>query len=37
VRTAFAKRNGSALVGALKRMAVAQLAYALLFTFGLLL
>jgi 1,4-dihydroxy-2-naphthoate octaprenyltransferase len=37
VRTAFAKRNGPALVGALKRMAVAQLAYALLLTFGLLL
>jgi 1,4-dihydroxy-2-naphthoate octaprenyltransferase len=37
VRTAFAMRTGPALVGALKRMAVAQLAYALLFTLGLLL
>jgi 1,4-dihydroxy-2-naphthoate polyprenyltransferase len=37
VRTAFATQNGPALVGALKRMAVAQLAYALLFTLGLLL
>lgn len=37
VRTAFATRAGPALVGALKRMAVAQLAYALLFTLGLLL
>ena len=36
VRTAFAARTGPALVGALKRMAVAQLAYALLFTLGLL-
>jgi 1,4-dihydroxy-2-naphthoate octaprenyltransferase len=37
VRTAFATRTGPGLVGALKRMAVAQLAYALLFTLGLLL
>lgn len=37
VRTAFATRNGPSLVGALKRMAVAQLAYALLFTVGLIL
>jgi 1,4-dihydroxy-2-naphthoate polyprenyltransferase len=37
VRTAFATRTGPSLVGALKRMAVAQLAYALLFTVGLLL
>jgi 1,4-dihydroxy-2-naphthoate octaprenyltransferase len=37
VRTAFATRTGPALVGALKRMAIAQLAYALLFTLGLLL
>ena len=37
VRTAFASAAPSALVGALKRMAVAQLAYALLFTLGLLL
>jgi 1,4-dihydroxy-2-naphthoate polyprenyltransferase len=37
VRTAFATRTGPRLVGALKRMAVAQLAYALLFTVGLLL
>jgi 1,4-dihydroxy-2-naphthoate octaprenyltransferase len=37
VRTAFATRNGPPLVGALKRMAVAQLAFALLFTVGLIL
>ena len=35
VRTAFATRAGPPLVGALKRMAVAELAYALLFTVGL--
>ena len=37
VRTAFAGTSAPALVGALKRMAVAQLTYALLFTLGLLL
>ena len=37
VRTAFASTAPPALVGALKRMAAAQLAYALLFTLGLLL
>jgi 1,4-dihydroxy-2-naphthoate polyprenyltransferase len=37
VRTAFATQSGPALVGALKRMAIAELAYALLFTGGLLL
>ena len=37
VRTAFATRSGPELVGALKRMAAAELAYALLFTVGLLL
>jgi 1,4-dihydroxy-2-naphthoate octaprenyltransferase len=37
VRTAFATRSGPALVGALKRMAAAELAYALLMTLGLLL
>ena len=37
VRTAFANRSGPALVAALKRMAVAELAYALLLTAGLLL
>jgi 1,4-dihydroxy-2-naphthoate octaprenyltransferase len=37
VRTAFATSDGPPLVGALKRMAVAELAYALLFTAGLLL
>jgi 1,4-dihydroxy-2-naphthoate polyprenyltransferase len=37
VRTAFAATSGPALVGALKRMAVTQLAYALLFSVGLLL
>ncbi len=37
VRTAFATRNGPELVGALKRMAGAELAYALLMTLGLLL
>jgi 1,4-dihydroxy-2-naphthoate octaprenyltransferase len=37
VRTALATQAGPALVGALKRMAVAELAYALLFTAGLLL
>ena len=37
VRTAFASTAPTALVGALKRMAVAQLAYALLLTLGLLL
>ena len=36
VRTAFASTAPHALVGALKRMAVAQLAYALLFTLGVL-
>ena len=36
VRTAFATRSGPPLVGALKRMAVAELAYALLLTVGLL-
>jgi 1,4-dihydroxy-2-naphthoate octaprenyltransferase len=36
VRTAFATRNGPELVGALKRMAAAELAYALLMTVGLL-
>ena len=36
VRTAFATRAGPSLVGALKRMAAAELAYALLFTVGLL-
>jgi 1,4-dihydroxy-2-naphthoate polyprenyltransferase len=37
VRTAFGSTAAPVLVGALKRMAVAQLAYALLFTLGLLL
>jgi 1,4-dihydroxy-2-naphthoate octaprenyltransferase len=37
VRTAFATRSGPELVGALKRMAAAELAYALLMTLGLLL
>lgn len=37
VRTAFASIAAPALVGALKRMAAAQLAYALLFTLGVLL
>ena len=37
VRTAFATRSGPALVSALKRMAAAELAYALLMTVGLLL
>jgi 1,4-dihydroxy-2-naphthoate octaprenyltransferase len=37
VRTAFASRSGPALVGALKRMAATELAYALLMTLGLLL
>jgi 1,4-dihydroxy-2-naphthoate octaprenyltransferase len=37
VRTAFVTQNGPALVGALKRMAATELAYALLMTFGLLL
>lgn len=37
VRTAFATTSAPALVQALKRMAVAQLAYALLFTVGILL
>jgi hypothetical protein len=37
VRTAFATTSGPALVGALKRMAGAELAYALLMTLGLLL
>lgn len=37
VRTAFATRSGPQLVGALKRMAGAELAYALLMTLGLLL
>jgi 1,4-dihydroxy-2-naphthoate octaprenyltransferase len=37
VRTAFATRSGPELVGALKRMAGAELAYALLMTLGLLL
>ena len=36
VRTAFASRSGPALVSALKRMAAAELAYALLLTAGLL-
>ena len=36
VRTAFATTAGPALVGALKRMAVAELAFALLLTVGLL-
>jgi 1,4-dihydroxy-2-naphthoate polyprenyltransferase len=36
VRTAFATRSGPPLVGALKRMAVTELAYALLLTVGLL-
>jgi 1,4-dihydroxy-2-naphthoate polyprenyltransferase len=36
VRTAFASRNGPELVGALRRMAAAELAYALLMTVGLL-
>jgi 1,4-dihydroxy-2-naphthoate polyprenyltransferase len=36
VRTAFASRSGPALVAALKRMAAAELAYALLLTAGLL-
>jgi 1,4-dihydroxy-2-naphthoate polyprenyltransferase len=37
VRTAFATRSAPELVGALKRMAAAELAYALLMTVGLLL
>ena len=37
VRTAFATRSGPELVGALKRMAGAELAYALLMTLGLVL
>jgi len=37
VRTAFATTSPPALVGALKRMGIAQLAYALLFSLGLLL
>ncbi|HEY5033764.1 MAG TPA: 1,4-dihydroxy-2-naphthoate polyprenyltransferase [Candidatus Dormibacteraeota bacterium] len=37
LRTAFATRSGPELVGALKRMAGAELAYALLMTLGLLL
>lgn len=37
VRTAFAETSAPALVRALKRMAVAQLAYALLFALGILL
>jgi len=37
VRTAFATRSGPELVGALKRMAGAELGYALLMTLGLLL
>jgi 1,4-dihydroxy-2-naphthoate octaprenyltransferase len=36
VRTAFATRSGKELVGALKQMAAAEVAYALLFTVGLL-
>jgi 1,4-dihydroxy-2-naphthoate octaprenyltransferase len=36
VRTAFATTSGPGLVGALKRMAATQLAYALLFSLGLL-
>jgi 1,4-dihydroxy-2-naphthoate polyprenyltransferase len=36
VRTAFASRSGPQLVGALKRMGAAELAYALLMTVGLL-
>lgn len=36
VRTAFASRSAPALVGALKRMAAAEVAYALLLTAGLL-
>jgi 1,4-dihydroxy-2-naphthoate octaprenyltransferase len=36
VRTAFATESGPELVGALKRMAAAELAYALLLTMGLL-
>jgi 1,4-dihydroxy-2-naphthoate octaprenyltransferase len=36
VRTAFATTQPAALVGALKRVATAQLAYALLFALGLL-
>jgi len=36
VRTAFASRSGPALVAALKRMAAAEIAYALLLTAGLL-
>jgi len=36
VRTAFASRGGPALVAALKRMAAAEIAYALLLTAGLL-
>ena len=37
VRTAFATRSGPGLVRALKRMAAAELVYALLMTLGLLL
>jgi 1,4-dihydroxy-2-naphthoate octaprenyltransferase len=37
VRTAFATSSGPALVGALRRMAAAELAWALLFTLGVLL
>jgi 1,4-dihydroxy-2-naphthoate octaprenyltransferase len=36
IRTAFATQSGPELVGALKRMAAAELAYALLLTVGLL-
>jgi hypothetical protein len=36
VRAAFAARGGPALVAALKRMAAAELAYALLMALGLL-
>jgi 1,4-dihydroxy-2-naphthoate octaprenyltransferase len=36
VRAAFASREGPALVAALKRMAAAEVAYALLLTVGLL-
>jgi len=37
VRTAFVARTGPPLVGALKRMAAAELAYALLLAVGLIL
>jgi 1,4-dihydroxy-2-naphthoate octaprenyltransferase len=36
VRTAFASRRGPELVAALKRMAAAEIAYALLLALGLL-